>query len=604
MADRRGWPDRRHLHRRRRSAYSGKHRPEYRRMLDDMRAGTVDAVVVWHLDRLHRQPRELEEFFEVCDGAGVRSMASVTGDTDLATHDGRFLARILGAVARKESDDKSRRIKRKHEEMARSGRLDRGGTRPFGYRADRRTRRSRRGRRRCARLSRECSLATACAAIATDWNDARHPHRRVAARWTIAGPPPDARTRAGSAASASYKGEIVARGDWEAIITPEDTARLRAILDGATRRDRPGPSAATSCSGGLLRCGAVRRGPRRPAARRRRPAATSAPRARDCPAAAGSAIIAEPVEAFIAEAVLYRLDTPELAAALDGAQRRARMTSGERRERSPARPRAARRARQRLRRPARSRSPSASRPGSRSRRASTPPSAQLSRLTRTDRDRRPTSATAASLRDGLDGPAAHPSAGDRGRRSSIGSSVRPAVRGRNRFDPDRARARLAASDRSRTAADPVRTAGSVDLHRAAPARRTSARPTRRTVSASDAVTSHDAHTAGGPVQSSSSARPPQIPSGAVAHDRCPPGRGPRPAVVPSSAIRRGWKPWATSYRWSPAGRRPSPRSLPTYFARYRAASRASPSVAEPTGQVAEQLDVDEPVAPGLLGSAT
>jgi len=47
------------------SAYSGKPRPEYRRLLDDMRAGTVDAVVVWHLDRLHRHPRELEEFFDV-----------------------------------------------------------------------------------------------------------------------------------------------------------------------------------------------------------------------------------------------------------------------------------------------------------------------------------------------------------------------------------------------------------------------------------------------------------------------------------------------------------------------------------------------------------
>ena len=41
------------------SAYKGKPRPEYRRMLDDMRAGAVDAVVVWHLDRLHRYPKYL-----------------------------------------------------------------------------------------------------------------------------------------------------------------------------------------------------------------------------------------------------------------------------------------------------------------------------------------------------------------------------------------------------------------------------------------------------------------------------------------------------------------------------------------------------------------
>src|SRR3990172_9414772 len=72
----------------------------------------ADAVVVWHADRLHRHPRELEEFFEVCVGAKVTAMASVTGEMDLSTHDGQFLARILGAVARKESDDKSRRITR------------------------------------------------------------------------------------------------------------------------------------------------------------------------------------------------------------------------------------------------------------------------------------------------------------------------------------------------------------------------------------------------------------------------------------------------------------------------------------------------------------
>ena len=47
------------------SAYGGRERPD-RRMLDDLRGGFLDAVVVWDLDRLHRQPRELEEFFDLC----------------------------------------------------------------------------------------------------------------------------------------------------------------------------------------------------------------------------------------------------------------------------------------------------------------------------------------------------------------------------------------------------------------------------------------------------------------------------------------------------------------------------------------------------------
>lgn len=97
-----------------RSAYSGKPRPNYLRMLNDIRSGHRDAVIVYDLDRLIRIPRELEEFFEVCDRAGVTAMATVSGEIDLSTDNGRFHARILGAVARKESDDKSRRIRRKH----------------------------------------------------------------------------------------------------------------------------------------------------------------------------------------------------------------------------------------------------------------------------------------------------------------------------------------------------------------------------------------------------------------------------------------------------------------------------------------------------------
>src|SRR6188472_4146785 len=110
------------------SAYKGRLRPAYRRLLGDLRTGSIDGVIVYHLDRLHRQPRELEEFFDDCKAAGVDDLASVTGRINLADPDGQFQARILGAVAKKESDGKSRRIRRKHEELAAAGRLSGGGT--------------------------------------------------------------------------------------------------------------------------------------------------------------------------------------------------------------------------------------------------------------------------------------------------------------------------------------------------------------------------------------------------------------------------------------------------------------------------------------------
>lgn len=40
------------------------------------------------------------------------------GDYDLTTPEGRFTARIVGAVARKESEDRSRRVRRKDLELA------------------------------------------------------------------------------------------------------------------------------------------------------------------------------------------------------------------------------------------------------------------------------------------------------------------------------------------------------------------------------------------------------------------------------------------------------------------------------------------------------
>jgi len=112
-----------------RSAYSGKQRPEYERLIDDIRERRVDGLIVWHLDRLHRSPLELEHFVKVCDDAKLRHVATVTGDLDLADGDGPFNARIVTAVARKSSDDMARRIRRKHEELADAGKISGGGSR-------------------------------------------------------------------------------------------------------------------------------------------------------------------------------------------------------------------------------------------------------------------------------------------------------------------------------------------------------------------------------------------------------------------------------------------------------------------------------------------
>lgn len=104
------------------SAYGRKPRHAYERMLAAVATGKIDAIVTWHNDRLHRSPKELEAFIDLVERSGVRLAVVTGGDYDLTTPDGRLSARIVGAVARKESEDRSRRVRRKHLELAELGR--------------------------------------------------------------------------------------------------------------------------------------------------------------------------------------------------------------------------------------------------------------------------------------------------------------------------------------------------------------------------------------------------------------------------------------------------------------------------------------------------
>ncbi len=113
------------------SATGTKPRPAYQRMLTDLEAGRIDAVVVWDLDRLTRRPIEVEHFIDLADRKNV-ALASVGGDVDLATDNGRLFARIKGAVARSEVERKSARQRSSNDQRAASG-LPSGGRRAFGY---------------------------------------------------------------------------------------------------------------------------------------------------------------------------------------------------------------------------------------------------------------------------------------------------------------------------------------------------------------------------------------------------------------------------------------------------------------------------------------
>jgi site-specific DNA recombinase len=107
-------------------------RRNYLRLLEDIEAGRVDAVVMWMEDRLQRQVIELAEFLKVCDTAGLTKIASIGGELDLSDPDQRTMLYIKAAMAEAEIDKMRRRQRRKHVEKAEHGRPSGGGRRGFG----------------------------------------------------------------------------------------------------------------------------------------------------------------------------------------------------------------------------------------------------------------------------------------------------------------------------------------------------------------------------------------------------------------------------------------------------------------------------------------
>jgi len=293
------------------SAYSGKKRPAYERMLGDLAEGRRDAVIVWHMDRLHRRPAELEGFVDTCTRAGVRDVVTLSGDIDLAKGDGLLMARLLAAVAANESDSKRRRGARKALEIAQTGRPLMGGSRPFGFLDDRVTHHPAE-----APVMRDLAaraLAGETLISLTTWLQAEgiktvggNEWRTNTVRQFLTNP----RTWG----MRVHRGQVIGTGTWEPIITPEQGERLRRLLlDPARRTNR---SARRYLLTGMLRCGKCgNRLYSTPKNGVRRYGCASGPDARGC---GGVFIYAEMLEQFITEAVLYRLDSPDMHQVITG----------------------------------------------------------------------------------------------------------------------------------------------------------------------------------------------------------------------------------------------------------------------------------------------
>ncbi len=94
-----------------RDTFTGRsmNRPGMDRLMADIQAGKVGAVVVWRLDRLGRTAKGLTALFEELRERGVR-LISLKDGLDLATPAGRLMANMLASVAAYETEIRAERV--------------------------------------------------------------------------------------------------------------------------------------------------------------------------------------------------------------------------------------------------------------------------------------------------------------------------------------------------------------------------------------------------------------------------------------------------------------------------------------------------------------
>ncbi len=108
------------------------HRPGLQRALATARAGLIDVLLVYRVDRLTRSLRDLVTLLDELDHAGV-VFRSATEPFDTATAMGRMLVQMLSMFAQFERDTIIDRVIAGMERKAAAGKW-KGGRRPFGYR--------------------------------------------------------------------------------------------------------------------------------------------------------------------------------------------------------------------------------------------------------------------------------------------------------------------------------------------------------------------------------------------------------------------------------------------------------------------------------------
>lgn len=226
-----------------------KQRPGYDQLVEDYAAGKFDALVCWDLDRLTRQPRQLEDWIDAADQRGLK-LVTANGEADLTTDAGQLFASIKIAVARSEIKRKGARQSRAQRQRAEMGKPAKG-VRPTGYTLAGEIIEEEAAlvRRMFSRFSAGDTLR----GIATDLQKDGLTTRR-GGKWSSSSVR-GILTNARYAGRSVYKGESVGDGSWPALVSPAQFDAVQAKLNDPRRKVNGGSTARKHIGSGLYYCG-------------------------------------------------------------------------------------------------------------------------------------------------------------------------------------------------------------------------------------------------------------------------------------------------------------------------------------------------------------
>lgn len=239
------------------STRSKKPRPMYDALLAAIRAGEIDTVLAYSNSRLTRRPMEFEELIQLHEQTGVRYLTVVSGDDNLATADGRMVARIKAAVDAAEAERIAERVARASLQRAENG-APNGGTRPFGWRQDDRRKLDTYEHAIIAQIAARLLAGESISSVARSLTSRGVP----GSKWR---PPQVVKPWASAtiremminprlAGIRIHNGERIGQGDWEPAISEATHLQLVDLLTDPARRTSPG-NVTRNLLTGLALCG-------------------------------------------------------------------------------------------------------------------------------------------------------------------------------------------------------------------------------------------------------------------------------------------------------------------------------------------------------------